>query len=220
LRDSTPCLVVVGVVRDFRVTGGVEGPMAPVYYVPFAQTGPYARHPQLFVRLRDENDALRESVRRAVQGIAADAPVVSTHFIRNNIGWLTTPLRLGATVFTAFGILAAMIAGVGLAGVLSFLVRQQRKAYAVRVALGAPNQKIVLPLVTRALVVVGAGMAVGFASLVPLRRIVEPMLFHTKLLGVSMFVVFAFGAIIAVVASIAPARDILSLQPMRVLREE
>jgi ABC-type antimicrobial peptide transport system permease subunit len=175
----------------------------------------------LFVRVRDADPAVLEAVRRVLQGVAPDVPSASVRYVRENISWLTSPLRLGTAVFAAFGILAALIAAVGLAGVLSSLVRQERRAYAVRVALGAPSQKIVAPVVGRAVGVVGAGMVVGFGALVPLRGVFEPMLFRTGLLDAGVVAgVLVLGVLVAAGASVVPVRDVLAIQPMRVLREE
>jgi ABC-type antimicrobial peptide transport system permease subunit len=100
-------------------------------------------------------------VRRAaaVQGVRyVEAELIGDMVAREMRHW-----RLGATVFSLFGLIALLVAGVGLYGVLSFEVAQRRRELGIRAALGAGRLRILLPVLRFAAPVVGAGVFVGGA---------------------------------------------------------
>jgi putative ABC transport system permease protein len=219
--DSMPCRTIVGIVRDARVgSGSVDGPYEPVYYVPFAQSAAYRQTPHLFFRVRGDASTAHAAVRRTLQALEPNLPAVNVHPVKANVAWLTTQLSVGAAAFTAFGILAAIVATIGLYSVLSFLVVEQRRETAVRLALGALPRALGWSIARRALTIVLAGMTVGFIALIPLRTLLEPMLFHTKLLdGWSLTSVALIGAAAAAAGALVPARAILRTDAAGVLRE-
>jgi predicted permease len=218
--DSMPCRSVVGVVRDFRVTGMIDGPMLPGYFIPVGQTVGFRQTPKLFFTTHGDRAAAARAVRRTLQELEPNLPAVNVHEVASNVTWITSPLQLGAAAFTAFGLLAAIVATIGLYSVLSFLVVEQRRETAVRLALGALPRDLGWSVARRALVIVIGGMVVGFAALIPLRTLLEPMLFHTKLLdGWSLAVVAMIGAITAALGALVPTRAILRTDAAGVLRE-
>jgi putative ABC transport system permease protein len=218
--DSMPCRSVVGVVRDFRVSGMMDGPMLPEYFIPVAQTVGFAQTPKLFFTPRGDAASASRVVRRALQALEPSLPAVNVHEVASNVAWLTSPLQLGAAAFTAFGLLAAIVATIGLYSVLSFLVVEQRRETALRLALGAMPGALGWTVARRALVIVLGGMAVGFIALIPLRTLFEPMLFHTKLLdGWSLAIVSLVGAATAALGALIPTRTILRTDAAGVLRE-
>jgi ABC-type antimicrobial peptide transport system permease subunit len=104
--------------------------------------------------------------------------------------------------------------------VLSFLVVEQRRETALRLALGAMPGALGWSVARRALMIVLGGMAIGFVALIPLRALLEPMLFHTKLLdGWSLAMVAAIGATTAALGALIPTRAILRTDAAGVLRE-
>jgi hypothetical protein len=219
--DTMPCRTIVGVVRDARVgSGAVDGPYEAVYYVPIAQSGAYRQVPHLFFRPRGDASVALTVVRRVLQALEPNLPAVNVHPVKANVAWLTAQLSVGAAAFTAFGVLAAIVATIGLYSVLSFLVVEQRRETAVRLALGALPRDLGWTVARRALVIVLGGMAIGFAALIPLRTLLEPMLFHTKLLDAwSLAVVAIIGAATAALGALIPTRAILRTDAAGVLRE-
>src|SRR5262249_33206032 len=155
---------------DFHVTGGVDTPMNPVYYLPIAQATMFVQTGRLFIRPRPGATSAAASVRRTLQQLEPNLPAVFVHRVDDNIDWLLSPLRLGASAFTAFGLLSAVVAALGLYSILSFLVIEQRRMHAIKIALGAPAPAVAFPIVTSALSTVGIGMAIGYAALIPLSK--------------------------------------------------
>ncbi len=219
--DTMPCRTVVGVVRDFHVTGGADEAPRPVYYVPLAQAAMFAQTPHLFFRARGDRGAAMAPVRRAIQGTESNLPAIDIHPVSQNVAWLTSTLALGASAFTAFGLLAAIVAAIGLYSVLSYLVIEQQRGHAIRVALGARPARVARTVAESAIVTVGVGAAIGLVSLIPLARVFDPLLFHATVLEpATVAVVVTLAAIVAVTASLAPVRMVLRADPMTVLREQ
>jgi predicted permease len=219
--DSMPCRQIVGVVRDFLVTGGVDDAPRPVYYVPVAQASMFPQRPRLFFRPRGDPAVASREVRLALQGLESSLPAVNVHRVRDNISWLTSSLKLGASAFTSFGILAAIVGAVGLYSVLSYLILEQRRMHAIKLAIGASPSRVARSVVIFSTATAAAGIAIGYVALVPVRKILEPILFHTKLLEpFTVASVVVLGAVIALAASFFPVRTVLRTDVMSVLREQ
>ena len=219
--DTMPCRTIVGVVRDFHVTGGADDPPTPVYIVPVAQATMFGQTGRLFFRVRGDGAATAMSVRRSLQQLEPNLPAIDVHPVRQNIDWLVAPLELGASAFTAFGVLAAIVAALGLYSILSYLVIEQRRAHAIKLALGAPARDVALPIVANALLTVGTGMAIGYAALIPLSRVFGTMLFHARVFEpATVASVTTLGALVAALAALVPTRAVLRTDTMSVLREQ
>jgi putative ABC transport system permease protein len=219
--DSMPCRQIVGVVRDFFVTGGVDDAARPVYYVPVAQASMFPQRPKLFFRPRGDPVGAAREVRLALQGLESSLPAVNVHPVRDNISWLTSSLKLGASAFTSFGILAAIIGAIGLYSVLSYLILEQRRMHAIELAIGATPSRVARSVVIFPVATASVGIAIGYVVLIPMRKILEPLLFHTKLLEpFTVASVVALGAVIALSASFFPVRTVLRTDVMSVLREQ
>lgn len=135
--------------------------------------------------------------------------------------FLVGSLRLGTIAFSLFGALAVVVAGVGLSGMIAYLLRLRRRALAVQVALGAPLGRLVVPLVTSSVGWVFAGMMAGVAILLLVRPLVDPLLFEASLVDpLPLALVLAGGVTLALVMVIGPLRVVLSRSQMDVLREE
>jgi predicted permease len=219
--DSMPCRTIVGVVRDFSVTGRVDDPAWPVYYVPIAQASMFPQRPRLFFRPRGNPTVAAREVRRALQGLESSLPAVTVHPLRDNISWLTSSLKLGASAFTAFGVLAAIVGAVGLYSVLSYLILEQRRMHAIKLAIGATPSLVARSVVGFAVVTTAVGMALGYLVLVPVAKVLEPLLFHTKVLEpLTVVSVIALGGVISLAAAAFPVRTVVKTDVMTVLREQ
>jgi hypothetical protein len=219
--DSMPCRQIIGVVRDFFVTGGVDDAARPVYYVPVAQASMFPQRPKLFFRPRGDPVVAAREVRLALQGLESSLPAVNVHRVRDNISWLTSSLKLGASAFTAFGVLAAIVGALGLYSVLSYLILEQRRMHAIKLAIGATPSRVAQSVVLFSVATAATGIAIGYVALVPIRQILEPLLFHTKLLEpLTVVSVVGLGAVIALAAAFVPVRTVLRTDVMSVLREQ
>lgn len=157
-REEGVCARVVGVAGEHARQSLGEG-MWMAAWVPF--THPAARGPAgLMVRAQGTVGAVAEAVRRRVLEIPSVryAEVVPMADVVS--GQMRT-WRLGATVFSLFGLIALGVAAVGLHGVLVYDVSRQRREIGIRMALGAARGRVVRRVLAGALTTVGAGLAVG-----------------------------------------------------------
>jgi predicted permease len=158
--EDGPCARVVGVAGDhagasfgeFASSGTMQA------WVPFGFPG--AQSPwALLVRTAAPPARVLADVRRAasIPGVR----YVETELIGDAVARETRSWRLGATVFSLFGLIALLVAGVGLYAVLSFEVVQRRREFGIRAALGADRLRVVLPVVRFATPIVIAGLSAG-----------------------------------------------------------
>lgn len=219
--DTMPCRAVVGVVQDMRVTGALDDKSMPVYYLAYAQTAAFRQWPKLFIRPRGDAAASITMVRRTLQALDSRLPAIPVHLVSDNVTPFVATLRLGAAAFMTFGMVAAIVAAIGLYSVLSFLIVEQRRAHAIRLAIGATPTDVARSVVRYGVGTAAAGMVIGWLLLVPLRRLIEPLLFHTQLFNVgTIAAVGFFGSALAVIASLTPARAVARTDIITVLREQ
>ena len=110
---------------------------------------------------------------------------------------------------------------VGRYSVLAFLIIEQRRAHAIRLAVGAEPRSLATSVVRFAIVTVAFGMGIGYVLLVPLARVLEPMLFHTRALEpLTVSGVVLLGLVTALAAAILPVRSVLRTDVMSALREQ
>jgi putative ABC transport system permease protein len=129
--------------------------------------------------------------------------------------------RLGALLASSFGIVALVLAAIGLFGVMASLVRDRTREFGIRMALGAPQGHVRMTVLRQAGLVAGTGAIVGLVTALASSRVVAAVLF-----GVSPTDPFALGgaclALLAVagVAAYLPARRATSIDPVRALRAD
>ncbi len=219
--DSMPCRAIVGVVQDFRVTGALDDKPMPVYYVAYAQSAGFRQWPKLFIRPRGEATAAIATIRQSLQSLDPRLPAIPVHLVSDNTTSFSATLRIGAAAFMTFGVVAAIVAAIGLYSVLSFLIVEQRRSHAIRLAIGATPDVVARSVVRYGVVTATIGMLIGLVALVPLRHLIEPLLFHTSLFdATTVALVAVLGAGLALIASVTPARAVARTDIVNVLREQ
>ena len=176
--ENGPCGRIIGIAGDHAGVSLEPGELAPAgemqAWVPFGYPGAQAGN-SLLVRTSVPPARIFDDVRRAASGPGVrfvEAELLSDAIARETRSW-----RLGATVFSLFGVIALLVAAVGLYGVLSFEVAQRRRELGIRLALGAGRLRALLPVLRFAAPVVLAGLlAGGVAALLAAGR-VGPLLF-------------------------------------------
>jgi ABC-type antimicrobial peptide transport system permease subunit len=129
--------------------------------------------------------------------------------------------RLGATMFTAFGLLALVIAGLGLYGVTAYSVGQRTQEIGVRVALGAQADAVVRLMMRQGIGATATGLLLGGAGAWFLGRAVKALLFGVGPADPLVFGMVAAALLgVATVAAWLPARRAALVDPMVALREE
>jgi predicted permease len=215
---TNPCVTVVGIVSDVR-NWGLGRRTAMTWYLPLAQTAwlPHA----LVVRAAPERAAavtalLRRDIRAAFAGAVVGVAPLEARLEPHN-----RPRRLSASLFTAFGLLALLVAGVGVYGVASCAYTERLHELGVRVALGAAPRDLTRLVLGSGLRVVGVGVVAGGLLALALSRLIASLLYdvsaHDPLsIGAAALLLCVTG----VVAALPPAWRAARVDPVAVLREE
>ncbi len=217
--DSAPCTTVVGIAEDM-VQRDLAGGERFHYYLPLEQYQPTSGF-ALLLRMRGDAAAQQEDVRRALQRVMPGAGYVNVQPFQDLINGQLRSWRLGATMFVAFGVLALVVAAVGLYGVIGYNVTQRMHELGVRIALGAQPMDVVRLVVRQGLVFAGAGVTLGVALSLLAGCFVEPLLFRQSARDPAVFSVVG-GVLIAValLASAMPARRATRADPSTALRSD
>ena len=201
--DTMPCAEVVGVAEDVK-RESLTDDAGLLYYLSMAQYPPGVGG--LFVRTRGLAAAQAESVRRGLQALMPGAAYVNVIPMDDIVGPNMRSWQLGATMFSAFGILALLVAAVGLYSVIAYNVSQRTHELGVRVALGARTHDILRLVLTDAMRLAVVAVVLGTAAVILAGRWVEPLLFGTSARDPLILAVIGVGLLaIAGIASFIPA---------------
>lgn len=216
---------IVGIVEDQRSPGATEE-ARPAFYLPLAQLpvpAEYLRGMTLAVRTAGDPLKLAGPVRKAVWELDANLPIadLQTFEARLAAGTALARSRFNTALLASFAVLAVALALVGIYGVLSWQVNRRTRELGVRMALGALRADLLRLVLTRGLLLTGAGLAAGLLASVSLTRVLESLLFGVSALdpGTFALVVPALGAT-ALLACYLPARRASRLDPLAALRDE
>jgi predicted permease len=217
--DTMPCRYVVGVAEDIHARG--FGPQARnyYYYLPAAQW--HQQDGGLFVRVPGDARGLIEPLRRRLQDEMPGTSYVTVTRLGELVETQSRSWVMGATVFTAFGALALVLAAVGLYSVIAYNVAQRRQELAVRVALGAAAGDIMRLVVGEGLRFATTGAAVGGAIALLAAPRIAPLLFNQSPRDPIVFgTVTGTLLAVAIVASMIPAIRGARVDPNAALRAE
>ena len=216
---NAPWMTIVGVVADTRQIT-LDAPIGPELYVPFAQHPLIATELKVIARTAGEPTALAEAFRRASRQLNAEVPVKFTTAELLIADTLTAP-RFRALLIGVFATVAVVLAVVGVASVLAFVVTERRREIGVRLAIGAPRHRVLTLILGNGLKLVLAGVVLGLAGAAAASRFLQSLLFNVPALdpviyaGVSLLLLGA-----AALACLIPALIATTVDPMTVLRAD
>jgi predicted permease len=214
-----PDIEIVGLVRDSKYTS-VRDNIAPFAYLPFAQRKTLGNL-TFYTRADRDPAAMVGALRDAVAKIDGNLPIYNLKTMRNQVDETLFDDRLMTVLSLLFALLAALLAAVGLYGVMAYSVAHRTREVGIRVALGASRANVLWLVLRDVAAMAGAGLAVGFVGALIAGRFVESELF-----GVKAKDPLAFGLAIVLLAAVAllagylPARRAASVDPMKALRYE
>lgn len=214
---------IVGVSEDVRYVGATTPSLAELYFS-YRQLKAGIRLSSAWLLVRPSADSASASVPAVIKTSVLDADrtlaLESMVTLEDRLlaGSLARP-RLYARLIAGFAVLALVVTGVGLFGVLSYSVSQRTRELGVRAALGAARVDLVLLVVKQALVVAAVGVTAGVAAAIWLARFVSSLLY-----GITTGDVITYATVpiviglVAIVACFVPARRAAKLDPVKALR--
>ncbi|MFN8574709.1 MAG: ABC transporter permease [Gemmatimonadaceae bacterium] len=219
LRDTLSApYTIVGVVENSKYRTLREAPEA-VAYLPATQAREAAFHTTLVLRARGEPMSAVAAVRRAMEEVNP-AIVLDFNTMTRILSESLQSERLLAVLTSAFGALAALLAMVGLYGVMAYAVARRRAELGVRIALGAGRERVVRLVLGDVATVVGIGVLAGGTVALATTRFVASLLYGMPPTDVTAFLVsIALLSLAALCAGLVPAWRAASVDPMIALRE-
>ncbi len=210
---------IVGVMRDY-VHRGMRSKVKMTVYQPVAQnSNPAGLH--YYVRTWGAPDTAMGMIRNAIQQVDSKLVVDGLSTMDDQIDQNINDERMIALLAVSFGVLATVLAGIGLYGVLAYTTAQRTREIGVRMALGSDRSGIVALVLKDVLKLAGISIAVAAPLAVMATRVLKSQLFGVSnadplvLISATILV-----AMVAVIAAALPARRAASVEPMQALRSE
>jgi putative ABC transport system permease protein len=210
---------VVGIIGNEKIHSDLRVEQDPVAYVPMAQA------PRLQVKLsaRTLNDPaaavpMIRSIVREIDPMLALADIRTMEQVRHRS---LSGLKEPAWLIAIFAALSALLAALGLYGVVSHSVSQQRREIGIRMALGARGNDVIALIVQNVMVTIVAGVIVGLAGAAALTRVTTSLLFEVSALDPIAFSAAGVTmAAVGVLAAVIPASRATRVDPTTALRSE
>jgi putative ABC transport system permease protein len=219
---------IIAVVGDTRSSRMQQDP-SPSMYVPHVQQTTRWMGPQfsdragMYFLLRTAGDPLKlvETVKRAVAEVDPSRPAANFRTIEQNLSQQTQFLRLYILLLGIFGGIAAVLAAIGIYGVMAYSVAERTREIGIRMALGAGSGDVVKMVLRQALLMVGLGVTLGLAGSFALTRVVKSALYGitatdpATYAGISILLL-----LVAIAACLIPTRRAVAVPPTVALRYE
>jgi predicted permease len=234
LPENAGTFRIVGVVRDAKFAGGgLSRPARPMFYVPLAQNVEYANDAMKRIELQSHfiggvmlvttasPGALEPVITKALSGVDPNLTITSVRTMQQQVDLTSDQQRALASLAGLFGIIALLLAAIGLYGVTAYSVAQRTNEIGVRMALGAHRGNVINLILRGAFTRVAIGLILGLPLAVGAGRLIAAQLY-----GVSFWDPLALAAaagslaVCAFVAAVIPADRAASISPVRALRTD
>jgi putative ABC transport system permease protein len=218
MRDEDIPTEIIGIVADVK-HAQLDKEAEPMSYWPIAEL-PY--NAMTFVlRTRGEPLALAAAARNVIQTLDAQQPVADVRTLESMLGKSIARQRFNTLLLAVFAVVALLLAGVGIYGVMSYSVTQRTHELGIRAALGATSRDISRLVLGQGMKLALAGVGLGLVAALASTRLLRTLVF-----GVSLTDPLTFGliavllAVVALLACYIPARRATKVDPMIALRAE
>ena len=215
--NSDPFMTIVGVVGDVKYWG-LDVDSKPAYYLPIAQN-PTS---QVFLIVRGENvAALGSSITQRLRSLDGGIVVRRVMTLQDVVDESVAQPRIRTVVLAAFGVLALLIAAVGIYGVIAYSVTERTQEIGIRMALGADRTDVLRMVLRNGVVLSLAGITIGLVVAALSNRAVTPFLFatsHTDPLTITASCSVLF--LISLAATLIPAFRATRIEPNVALRND
>jgi predicted permease len=210
---------IVGVVKDSKNTD-VKQAARPFVFLPYSQSE-HAGNATFYVRTNQDPVALTATVRNLIAGFDASLPVYGVKTLTAQVEEIMFTDRLVTIFSLCLGLLASLLAAVGLYGVMAYVVARRTREIGIRIALGATQKNVAWMILREILGMLAAGLCVGLIAAYGIGKVIESLLFGVKASDPIVFVLAAgLLAAVALLAGWLPSRKAANVDPMVALRYE
>ncbi|MFL6212370.1 MAG: ABC transporter permease [Blastocatellia bacterium] len=217
-RDEKQLREIVGVVEDVRYYGR-DDKLRGLVYVPHAQDS--WRSMAVTVRTTADPASAASTLRNRVAEVDKELAVAKLQTMTTVLNRSVAPRRASMLLLAAFGSLAALLACIGIYGVLSYTVTQRAQEIGVRIALGASSGDVLRLVIGQGMKLTLAGVALGLGAAFGLTRLMASLLYSTSATDPLTFVAIPLVLTgVALVACFVPARRATRVDPIVALRYE
>lgn len=216
-RRATFWTTVVGIVADARAES-LENARVPEIYTNLYQRG--AHHLAVFLRGDLDASAIPNELREQVQSVDPTLPVFGAQTLNETVAESLTERRFSMEIVALFALTALLLAGLGIYGVISYIVSERTHEIGIRLALGAEKRDIMSLVLRQGLSLAIAGVAVGLVGALIVSHLMAGLLYGVRptdpvtFAGVTLLLVG-----VALLACYIPARRAMKLDPMVALRD-
>ena len=210
---------VIGVVKDVKYTN-LRDEIPPQGFIPYMGTHSLSDL-TVYVRTTLDSNLVMGAVRAKVHDLDPNVPVYSMRTTETQVSNSLTTERMIASLSSVFGILATVLAIVGLYGLMAFTVAQRTREIGIRMALGAAQGNVIWMIMREVLLLVGIGVAVGVPLSLALARVIQSQLYGLSAHDFSTLALAVAGlVVVASAAGYLPALRASRVGPMVALRYE
>ena len=211
---------IVGVCADTRY-GSLREEPPPIFYLDYRQAPETDWGMTFAVKTRRSRAALTPSLRRAVASVDPNLPLVDVRTQEEQIDELLMQEHIFADLTAGFGLLALVLACIGIYGLMAYAVSRRTNEIGIRMALGARAEQVLAMVLREALWMTGIGVVVGLGGALALGKLIASQLYGLKAWDPgTLMAAAALLAIVAVGSSWVPARRAAAVDPSRALRAE
>ncbi|HEX9637983.1 MAG TPA: ABC transporter permease [Acidobacteriota bacterium] len=206
---------VVGVVRTSNYTVLGEKPQ-PCAFIPARQN--FSDFMTLYLRAEGDPAGVLATAQKEIHQLDPEMPLTNVWTIGQVIDQSLWPSKLGAALLTALGLIALLLASIGLYGVMGYWVAQNNREIGIRMAIGARQPDVLKLVLLRGMLLVGIGLGIGLVVSLAVSRLLASLLYGSAtdplaFLGTSLVLV-----LVALVASYVPAYRASRVDPLIALR--
>jgi len=211
---------IVGVCTDAKYES-VRQNVQPTAYMPLTQRGTGLAEPNFAVATRLPGQAILPSIRDAIASVDRNVPVLDVRTQDEQIAASLQHERIFADLSGAFGVIALLLAAIGIYGIMAYSVSRRTNEIGIRVALGAQPHRVLRMVLGEASWMVALGVIAGMAGALALGRLIAALLYGLKPWDPATFsIAGALLILVALAATWIPARRAARVDPIKALRHE
>jgi predicted permease len=218
--QGTPLMEIVGIAKDGHYESLYED-QQPYMFLPEYQN--YQPQMVLLVSANSADDlkSAVENARHEIDQMDSRIPVFGLTLGEANMSYAYWAPRMAAGMATAFGLLALLLATMGLYSMMTYAVSQRTREIGIRMALGAQSSNVLRMMIWRGISLALAGAVIGLAAALALTRVAKNLLFNVSATDPATFALIALLLVaVALIASYIPARRATKVDPLEALRHE